>query len=164
MGYPEKLTSRQQAFVEHYAACGNATEAARRAGYKRPNPQGAENLAKPGIKAALSAITSKVASARIATAQERQEFWTGVMRGVDVCKSNAAPTDQAPNQSPEPGIEMKDRLKASELLGKAQRDFVVQIDTPDGGNIAAALTALLAGGTHVLGTLQSRADNDSDSD
>ncbi|MCC8999865.1 MAG: terminase small subunit [Candidatus Contendobacter sp.] len=171
MGYSEKLTSRQQAFVEHYAACGNATEAARLAGYKKPHPQGAENLLKPTIQAALSAFTSKVASARIATAQERQEFWTGVMRGVDVYKPHiktvAEPTDQAPNQpppEPEPEIEMKDRLKASELLGKAQRDFVVQIDTPDGGNIAAALTALLAGGTHVLGTLQIRADDDSDSD
>ena len=167
MGYSEKLTSRQQAFVEHYAACGNATEAARRAGYKKPRSVGSENLTKPGIQAALSAITSKVASARIATAQERQEFWTGVMRGVDVYKPHtktvAEPTDQAPNQPPpEPEIEMKDRLKASELLGKSQRDFVVQIDTPDGGNIAAALTALLAGGTHVLGTLQSRADDDSD--
>lgn len=167
MGFSEKLTYRQQAFVEHYAACGNATEAARLAGYKRPNPQGAENLAKPGIKAALAALTEEMSSARIATAQERQEFWTGVMRGVDVYKPHtktvAEPTDQAPNQPPpEPEIEMKDRLKASELLGKSQRDFVVQIDTPDGGNIAAALTALLAGGTHVLSTLQSRADDDSD--
>lgn len=101
------LSPKQQAFVEHYAACGNATEAAKAAGYKKPHPQGAENLQKPTVQAALSAITAKVASERIATAQERQEFWTAVMRGEF--------GDEA---------EMKDRLKASELLGRGQQDFV----------------------------------------
>lgn len=47
-----------------------------------------------------------ITSARIATSRERQEFWTAVMRG-------------------DPGYEaeMKDRIKASELLGKTQGDF-----------------------------------------
>jgi phage terminase small subunit len=104
------LTPRQQAFVEHYAACGNATEAARRAGYKQPNPQGAENLAKPSIQAAIAERTQAAVSARIATAEERQSFWTAVLRG-------------------EEDAEMKDRLKASELLGKCQGDFIDRVES-----------------------------------
>lgn len=105
------MTPKQQAFVEHYAACGNATEAARLAGYKKPNPQGAENLAKPSIQAALAVLTEKVAGKRIATAQERQEFWTAVMRADEGYEA-----------------EMKDRLKASEYLGKAHQDFIEKVE------------------------------------
>lgn len=100
------MTPKQQDFVEHYAACGNATEAARLAGYKKPHVQGSQNLEKLSIQAALTALTEEVASKRIATAQERQEFWTAVMRADEGYEA-----------------EMKDRLKASELLGKTQTDF-----------------------------------------
>ena len=108
MGSNKKLTAKQQKFVEHYAACGNATEAARLAGYsaKYTRENASKLLQNTTIQAALAALTKKVSSARIATAQERQEFWTAVMRGEF--------GDEA---------EMKDRLKASELLGKTQTDF-----------------------------------------
>ncbi len=105
------MTPKQQAFVEHYAACGNATEAARLAGYSKPHPQGAENLLKPTVQAALAELTAKVASERIATAQERQEFWTAVMRADEGYEA-----------------EMKDRLKASEILGRAQQDFIEKVE------------------------------------
>lgn len=101
------MTPKQQAFVEHYAACGNATEAARLAGYKHPRQAGAENMSKHVTQDALSELTAKVTNARIATAQERQEFWTAVMRADKGYEA-----------------EMKDRLKASELLGKANMDFI----------------------------------------
>lgn len=44
------LTNKQQAFVEHYLMCWNATEAARRAGYADPNKRGPENVVKSGIR------------------------------------------------------------------------------------------------------------------
>ena len=45
-----KLTPKQKAFADEYLKNGgNATEAARKAGYKKPNPQGSENLAKPSV-------------------------------------------------------------------------------------------------------------------
>ena len=47
------LTEKQQRFVDYYIETGNATEAARRAGYKKPNPSGSENLAKPSVKTSL---------------------------------------------------------------------------------------------------------------
>lgn len=105
---PRALSPKQRKFVEYYAACGNATEAARQAGYRKPNPQGSENLVKPSIQAAIAALTAEVASQRIATVVERQEYWTALMRG---------------EQEGHPEM-LKLGLKASELLGKAQGDFI----------------------------------------
>lgn len=102
------LTPKQQAFVKYYAACGNASKAARQAGYKQPRVQGAENLAKPAIQAALADLTASISSDRIADAQERQEFWSAVMRG---------------EFKGDPDL-LKASLKASEILGRAQGDFI----------------------------------------
>ena len=49
------LSARQEKFVEHYAICSNATEAARLAGYSAKTARviGSENLLKPAIKEAV---------------------------------------------------------------------------------------------------------------
>jgi len=48
------LTNKQQAFIEHYLQCWNATEAARQAGYRGNDNTlasvGSENLRKPNIR------------------------------------------------------------------------------------------------------------------
>ena len=56
MSNSEKLTAKQQAFVEQYLVSLNASDAALRAGYsKKTAPYiGAENLKKPLIKAAIT--------------------------------------------------------------------------------------------------------------
>lgn len=102
----EGLTERQRRFCEAYAANGgNATDAADRAGFKQPRQQGARQLTKVVILRALEALRQERTTTAIATREERQAFWTAMMRGE------------------EPG-EPKDRLKASELLGKSQADFL----------------------------------------
>ena len=52
-----KLSQKQERFVEHYALCGNAAEAARLAGYsaKTARQIATENLSKPSVKQALEA-------------------------------------------------------------------------------------------------------------
>ena len=52
---PVKLTSKQQAFIEHYLHCWNAAEAARLAGYSEKTARqiGRENLTKPDILEAI---------------------------------------------------------------------------------------------------------------
>ena len=52
-----QLTTRQALFVDHYALCGNAAEAARLAGYSAQTARviGPENLTKPAVKTALQA-------------------------------------------------------------------------------------------------------------
>ena len=105
-----KLTSKQKKFVELYS--GNASEAARMAGYKG-SPEvirqaGAENLTKPYILAAIKEREAPESAARIATRAQRQEFWTNVLN--------------------DENEKMQDRLRASELLGKSEADFLDRVD------------------------------------
>ncbi len=104
----EKLTTRQQAFVEHYAADPNATKAARLAGYSGDEAalasSGSTLLRNPKVRAALKALQKPATDQRMASANERKQFWTKVMN--------------------DPQAAMTDRLKASELLGKTEADFI----------------------------------------
>jgi phage terminase small subunit len=52
-GKTKKPTVKQQKFVEGVVRHGNATKAARDAGYKYPNKQGHQNLVKLGISEAV---------------------------------------------------------------------------------------------------------------
>jgi len=103
------------------AAEGNATQAARLAGYKgndRTIAQvGKENLRKPTIAKAIRDLV--LASPEVADRKERQAFWTAVMRD-----SKAS---------------MRDRLKASEILGKTQQDFVTKVELGGKGGAPAKL-------------------------
>lgn len=78
-----KLTPKQEAFVDEYIITGNASEAARRAGYsaKSAEATGRENLRKPAIQQAIEAEQAKIRSKRTATKIEVMEFLTSVMRG-----------------------------------------------------------------------------------
>jgi phage terminase small subunit len=109
------MTHKQKAFVEHYA--GNATEAAIKAGYSRKTAysQGERLLKNVEVSAAIKNRERMESHARIATRQRRQEFWTGVMVN-----------GQA---------EMKDRLKASELLGKSEGDFLDRVAAKHDGEL-----------------------------
>lgn len=99
------LTPRQKKFADVYA--GNATEAARLAGYKGSDATlaqtGSDLLRNPEIAAVIKARESKEVRPLVSTRQQRQAFWSEVM--------NAKETDMA------------HRLKASELLGKSEADF-----------------------------------------
>lgn len=79
----EKLTEKQKRFVDFYIQTGNASEAARLAGYKGKNLNriGTENLKKPEIKNAIDARLKEFESNRKADAKEILEYMTSVMRG-----------------------------------------------------------------------------------
>ena len=104
----DKLTARQRAFVEAYA--GNATAAALAAGYseRSARSQGQRLLTNVDIKDAIKARETQRLAPTIASRRERQEFWTSVLRN-----ENEA---------------MKDRLKAAELLGKSEGDFLERVE------------------------------------
>jgi hypothetical protein len=116
-------------------ARGNATEAARLAGYGGPEATaetlaaiGAENLRKPKIAAAIRARQEN--DPAVASREERQRFWTTVMRGGE-------------------GATLRDRLRASELLAKSGGDFIERRDlnvkhAEHGGALLAAADALAA--------------------
>jgi len=97
------LTIKQQRFIDFYD--GNATEAALKAGYSKKTAPfiGAENLKKPKIAQAIQNREQKRNGKHIATREERQLFWTEGMNDVT--------------------LDIKDRHKASELLGRSEADF-----------------------------------------
>ena len=97
-----RLTVKQQRFVDFFD--GNAAEAARKAGYKKPAEQGYENLRKPHIQDAIEARETKRNSPVIMSREQRQAMWTEFAQ--DENKAD------------------RDRLRASELLGKSQADFI----------------------------------------
>ncbi len=102
------LNYRQRAFVEAY--CGDAQAAAIAAGYspKTAKVVGCRMLKNPEIAGLIEAREMARASAAVATREERQAFWTAVMR--------------------DPAEPMKNRLRASELLGRCCGDFLERVE------------------------------------
>lgn len=103
----EKLTPKQRRFCEEYLKSGNATEAAKKAGYKEKaaHSMGAENIRKPAISAYIKRRTDEQEAALVADSNEILKFYTAVMRG------------EVKNQF---GMDasLSDRLKAGDSLMK----------------------------------------------
>jgi hypothetical protein len=132
-GVAPTLSVKQKLFVEAYA--GDVVEALRVAGYQGDprylQQKGSELLREPKIIEALK-IRSQYMATKIkvkADREERQEYWTNIMRNED---PDARPElDKDGNPLPEnykPNIPYAIRLKASELLGKSEGDFIDRID------------------------------------
>jgi phage terminase small subunit len=77
------LTEKQLAFCKFYIECGNATEAAKKAGYSKKTAYsvGSENLKKPEVSAYIENRLAEQRAKRIASADEVMEFFSAVMRG-----------------------------------------------------------------------------------
>ena len=126
----KKLTNKQQAFIDYYLGESkmNATDAARRAGYKQPKVQGAQNLSKLNleIKKATEARHEKA----VAKQDEIFELFTSIARAEEtetIVTSKGQIVEHVPAQ-------IKDRLKAAELLGRAYAMFTdkqeVELNVP----------------------------------
>lgn len=76
-----KLTPKQKAFADEYLICGNATEAARKAGYKQPHVQGSQNLEKLSVSAYIAERQKQIDDSRIADVKEVMQFYSAVLRG-----------------------------------------------------------------------------------
>lgn len=95
------MNQRQRAFCEAYLKCGNAAEAARKAGYSARTAWsiGQRLLTNADIREYLADRNAEIMAENTATLEEIRSFWTATMR----------------DQEAKPA----DRLKASELLSKA---------------------------------------------
>ncbi|EAA0055506.1 terminase small subunit [Listeria monocytogenes] len=78
-----KLTEKQKRFADEYIKCGNATEAARLAGYssKTANRIGTENLSKPVIKDYIANALEKLEADRVMDYTEAMQLLTEIARG-----------------------------------------------------------------------------------
>lgn len=108
---PYRLTERQAAFCRHLINGKTAAEAAREVGYKNAGRQAYQLLEKPHINEYLAQLRGEVETKAILSAQELQEWWSNLVRGQE---------DEA---------KIAERLKASELLGKAKGVFVDRQET-----------------------------------
>lgn len=79
------LNVKQEAFCLHYARTGNATEAYKEAGYKVKTERAAyananRLLKNDSVQARLKELAAEIASDKIASIKEIQEYLTSVMR------------------------------------------------------------------------------------
>lgn len=105
---PKKLTAKQLKFAQVYD--GNGTEAARLAGYKGSENTLAQNaidlLRNPHITQIIAKRNDKIAKPLIMNRQQRQQLWSRIAN----TKS----------------YKTSDRLRATELLGKSEADFIAK--------------------------------------
>lgn len=110
----DKLTVKQQKWIDEYIKCDDYTTASRNAGYTGSNnnlrAMGYQNSIK--FKEILDArrkeLSDKINNKNIAELNDIFEFWTNVFKD----KREA----------------MKNRIKASELLAKAKGGFIEKVE------------------------------------
>lgn len=139
-----KLTQKQKAFADYYIELGNATEAAKQAGYKQSHVQGSQNLEKLSVKNYIDERLKQIEDERIADASEVLKYLTSVMRGtvdeeVVVVEGSGDGCSDARKVNKQVGA--KDRNKAAELLGKRYRLFVDKVESEN--NITVDTTSKL---------------------
>ena len=100
------LTPRQKKFCDEYMLCGNATQAAIRAGYSdKYAGQNADKLLKnTNVREYLDCFQKKVEQKAIKSVEEVQQWWSAIMDDAEEATKN--------------------RLKASELLVKSKGGFM----------------------------------------
>ena len=123
------LTEKQKRFVDYYIETGNASEAARLAGYSAriANRIGTENLSKPVIKAAIDKRLQELANKRTASLSEVLEFMTSVMRGEiaeDVVVTEGTGDGCSEARIIQKQVSARDRLEAAKALEKRLGRFI----------------------------------------
>jgi len=128
-----QLTLKQNLFVEAYlgVAHGNATEAARMAGYKGNDVTlatiGAENLRKPQIASRVRARVDDVAMSSTEVLSELTKVGRADWRDfVSITKNKQGEVLDAT-------LLLRDKIRALELLGKYHKLFVDQLDVKTDG-------------------------------
>lgn len=119
----DKLTEKQKKFIDYYVETGNATEAARRAGYDAKTDRALESIGSENLRKLEVYIKERMKpdeDKRIADANEVLQYLTAVMRG-EVKDTFDFDTS------------VRDRNKAAELLGKRHRLFVDKVEQESSG-------------------------------
>ena len=125
-----KLNARQKSFCEFYVASGNATESAIKAGYKEKYAGvNADKLLKnTNISKYIKEITEEHTNNRIAKAEEILEFLTATLRGEVTEEVVVGGFGKSAIEKISKNVDLKDRLKAAELLGKRYRLFTDKVE------------------------------------
>lgn len=116
------LTPKQERFCVEYLVDCNATQAAIRAGYsaKTARSQGQRMLTNVDIKSKIDELREELKNSRIASAVERMEFLTQVMRG-EVTEEVVLVTKQKGVIHENKKAYVSDRIKAAIELDKMDK-------------------------------------------
>jgi phage terminase small subunit len=113
------LTEQQKKFCDNFIKSGNATQSYMDAGYKAKGEVARANasrlLTKANVKEYIKGKSAAIEAATIADMKEIKEFWTTTLR----------------NQ----GAEVRDRMKASELMAKTYGAFLDRVEHGGGLSI-----------------------------
>jgi len=125
------VPERMRKFVAAYMETGNATEAARRAGYGNGTDSacavaGSELLRKPKVKELIEKAQQKLESKSIASREERLQILSELVRG---------------NLEARPG----ERIRAADLISKMNGEQIInnRISGPTGGPVEIEALGLM---------------------
>ena len=126
-----KLTEKQKAFSDYYIESLNATESYKRA-YKVENQSTAESngsrlLRNAKVKKYIDEVMSSKDESRIASQDEILQILTDIARGIteeEVVQFSQLGEELRTTRKPT----IKDRMKASELLGKRYKLFTDKVE------------------------------------
>ena len=125
-----KLNEKQKAFCDFYIESLNATESYQKAydcGYNTARTNGARLLTNANIKKYIDDVMQSKDESRIASQDEILQILTDIARGIteeEVVQFSQLGEELRTTRKPT----IKDRMKASELLGKRYRLFVDKVE------------------------------------
>ena len=125
-----RLNEKQKAFCDFYIESLNATESYRKAydcSYNTARTNGARLLTNANIKKYIDDIMQSKDESRIASQDEILQILTDIARGIteeEVVSFTPMGGELRTTRKPT----IKDRMKASELLGKRYRLFVDKVE------------------------------------
>lgn len=125
----EKLTIKQKKFADEYIISGNATDAAKKAGYSEKTAYaiGNENLTKPIIKDYIEARMKKHEENLIASQDEILRYLTSLIRG-EQTEQTLIMNGEYGQEITDIEVSAKDRIRAAELLGKRWGTWTDKVD------------------------------------
>ena len=125
-----KLNAIQKSFCEYFVASVNDTESAIKAGYKEKYAGvNADKLLKnTNISKYIEKISEEIANNRIAKAEEILEFLTATLRGEVTEEVVIGGFGKSVTEKIVKNVDLKDRLKAAELLGKRYRLYTDKVE------------------------------------
>lgn len=125
-----KLNEKQKAFADYYIESLNATESYMKVyecSYNTARTNGARLLTNANIKKYIDEVMSAKDESRIASQDEILQILTDIARGIteeEVVQFSQLGEELRTTRKPT----IKDRMRASELLGKRYRLFVDKVE------------------------------------
>lgn len=131
------LNEKQKAFAEYYAACFNAAEAARKAGYSERTARtiGQQLLTKLDVQDYLRELRATAHNERIATINEVLEYLTDTMRDENEQRKERTKAAQLLREALVAGKAAENGGEVRIVIERQIRDLSLNKEQSDGDNV-----------------------------